>query len=111
MKRKYDWWAADDLPLPIPVQDTVHLVAKLRVADLKVEKMKPIGNYITSPTDFITLKSKVPRDQHLLKEGDLNLLDKMNYDASARLASPHLEPLMKKYVPGRPISYPLAYTL
>lgn len=83
------------------MQDSVHLKAKLRVRFLKVEKPLVFGNYLASMTDFLNLMATVSKDQHLIREGDLNLQDKMNYDGGARLSSPHLEDLLREHVPGK----------
>ncbi len=74
--------------------------AKLRVRFLKVEKPLVLENYLASMTDFLSLMATVSKDQHLIREGDFNLQDKMNYDGGARLSSPHLEELLRSHVPG-----------
>ena len=40
------------------------------------------------------------KDKHKLREGDLNLNDKMNYRAVERLCSPHVAKLLSTFVPG-----------
>lgn len=95
----------------IPIQDTIHLGAKLRVRFLKVEKTLPLGNFLASMTDFINLLAAVSKDQHLIRDGDLNLLDKMNYDACARLGSHHLDHLLQSNVPGAVQAYIKQYSI
>ena len=77
--------------------------AKLRVRFLKVEKPVVLGNFLASMTDFLNLMATVSKDQHLIREGYLNLQDKMNYDGGARLISSHLGDLLRateRHVPG-----------
>ena len=54
LKRKWKWFVADAIEDTIPVQDTIHEGAKLRVRLLKRERFKflPLGNTIASCTHF-----------------------------------------------------------
>ncbi len=102
LKKKWPWFAADVIEDAIPVQDTVHLGAKLRVRLLKRERgiFLALGNKIASCSDLEMLLRTVSKDQHLLKDGDLNQHDKMSYDAVERLCSPKIQELLQKHVPG-----------
>ena len=59
-----------------------------------------LGNFLASMTDFLNLMATISKDQHLIREGDLNLQDKMNYDGGARLSSSHLGDILRAHVPG-----------
>lgn len=59
-----------------------------------------LGNFLASMTKILNLMTTVSKDQHLIREGDLNLQDKMNYDGGARLSSSHLGDLLRAHVPG-----------
>ena len=102
LKRKWKWFVADAIEDTIPVQDTIHEGAKLRVRLLKRERFKflPLGNTIASCTHLEELLGKVSKDKHLLKSGDLNLSDKMNYDAVERLCNPNVAELLERHVPS-----------
>ncbi len=102
LKKKWPWFAADLIDEAIPIQDTVHIGAKLRVRLLKREKaiFLALGNKIASVSDLEMLLRAVSKDEHLLKDGDLNQHDKMNYDAVERLCNPKVQELLRKHVPG-----------
>lgn len=85
----------------IPIQDIIHEGAKLRTRLLKRQKWLVIGEKVASPTFFDVLLQTVGKDAHLLKEGDLNLHDKMNYGAVERLCRPNLRLLLADKVPGK----------
>ena len=44
--------------------------------------------------------STVSKGIHLLREDDVNLVDKMRYDAVERLTKPEIRSLLKNHVPG-----------
>ena len=71
--KKFRLFVSENLSWCIPIQDTIHEGAKLRTRLLKT---------------------------HLLRERDLLLEDKMNYDAVLRLCRPELRELLSIHVPG-----------
>lgn len=102
IKQRYRW-SASDLPTTcIPIQDPTHLGTEFRVRIRRREKgaFLPLGNKIASCSDLEALLACVSKDQHLLREGDLNLYDKMNYDAVERLCKPIVSELLRSNVPG-----------
>jgi hypothetical protein len=90
LRNKWPWFAAKVVTEKIPVQDTIHLGAKLRVHLLKRERgiFMVMGNKIASCSDLEHLLRRVSKDYHLLRDGDVNQHDKINYDAVERLCSP-----------------------
>jgi len=78
----------------------MHEAAKLRVRLAKIELILPLGNKIATMADIITLKGCVSKDEHLLHDADVNLYDKMNYDACHRLTRPELDKLLETHVQG-----------
>jgi hypothetical protein len=100
LRNKWPWFAAQVVTEKIPFQDTIHLGAKLRVRLLKKEKgiFMVMGNKIASCSDLEHLLQRVSKDHHLLRDGDVNQHDKMNYDAVERLCS--IRCLLKEHVPG-----------
>ncbi|KAK4022794.1 hypothetical protein OUZ56_008242 [Daphnia magna] len=90
LKRQWDFFAADVINSAVPVQDTVHIGAKFRTRLLKRDRATflTIGKGIASVSDLEQLLTEVTKGQHHLKNGDLNLHDKMNYDAVRRLCDP-----------------------
>ena len=59
-----------------------------------------LGDKVASCSDLEALLSIVDKNEHLLKSGDLNEKDKMNYDAVGRLCNPVLSTLLLRNVPG-----------
>lgn len=59
-----------------------------------------IGEKIASCSFVEALLNLVTKDKHKLREGDLNLNDKMKYGAVERLCSPHVAKLLSTFVPG-----------
>lgn len=97
------WFVVDKLTSCIPIQDIIHEGAKLRTRLLKTQLRLLLGNFVESQSDLIELMGKVTKDKHLLKEGDLLLEDKMNYDAVLPLSSgcrPELDDILASYVPS-----------
>lgn len=67
---------------------------------MKREKFLTLGDKIASCTDLESVLPAVTKDKHLLKEGDLNLKDKMNYGAVEKMCRPGLTELLETHVPG-----------
>lgn len=59
-----------------------------------------LGNKVASCSDLEHLLRRVSKDQHLLRDGDVNQHDKMNYDAVERLCSPNVRTFLEEHVPG-----------
>ena len=102
MSKKWTWFAAQVVTETIPVQDTIHLGAKFRVRLLKRERgiFMVLGNKVASCSDLEHLLRRVSKDLHLLRDGDINQHDKMNYDAVERLCNPNIRNLLGIHVPG-----------
>jgi hypothetical protein len=63
-----------------------------------------LGYFIASSSDIeylLSLTQHVSKEQHLLKESDLNLNDKMNYGAVEKLCNEDIRKLLKIQVPSR----------
>jgi len=100
VRRRLPHFVCDLLRNVIPVQDTVHLGAKLRVRLLKTLLFLAVGDKIATPAHITSMQDLYSKDQHNLREGDLSLIDKMNYDAVNRLSKPVVRSLLES-VPGK----------
>ena len=101
---KMKWFAANAVRDAIPFQDVIYNEAKLRTGFLKKEQFIVLGYKLASVKFMKSLLSAVTKDKHLLREGDLNLYDKMNYGTVERLCMPHLAKLLLQHVPGKEYS-------
>jgi hypothetical protein len=97
---RWKWFAAGVVKDAIPVQDLIHMGAKLRTRLLKREQFLVIGDKIASCTHLDQMRSSALKSSHLLRDSDLNLQDKMNYGAVERLCKPHINKLLSQYVAG-----------
>ena len=102
LRNKADWFSADSLPADsvLMFQDTTHLGAKERVGLLRRGNFFPFGGKIASATDLETLMEIKGKEQTFLRETDINLSDKMNYDAVNRLTNPIIRKLLEDHVKG-----------
>ncbi|KAK4009537.1 hypothetical protein OUZ56_018671 [Daphnia magna] len=98
------WFVAELVSSCIPVQDIIHEGAKLRTRVLKSlpqsKLIMPFGDKTATPSYIISLMDFVTKDQHGLREGDIFLEDKMNYDAVLRICRPEVQALLTKHVIG-----------
>ncbi|KZS05076.1 Uncharacterized protein APZ42_031826 [Daphnia magna] len=96
------WFAAELLQNTISVQDVVHEGAKLRTRFVKIindaKLIMHIGSNFVSPTHVSLLMKTVSKEIHGLRISDLNLEDKMNYDAVVRLCNPKVQVLLKNHI-------------
>lgn len=96
--KEYDdmtWFHAKFLPKQICLQDTVHLINKLKCRLLKLSALYPMGDYFCSEGDIRSLTKYTTKDKHQLNENDLNLKDKMNFGSSLKLSNPRILKLLK----------------
>lgn len=61
-----------DLDFPVAIQDTVHIITKLRNRFLKPEIILPMGEFHVSTKFLEHVIENVPKDQHLLCKSDLD---------------------------------------
>ncbi|CAG9822811.1 unnamed protein product [Phaedon cochleariae] len=76
-----------DLNKPVVIQDTIHIITKLKTRFLKPGVVLPMGSYFVSSTHIEQLMKLFSKDQHFLTTGDLQSMDKMNFEAANKLCS------------------------
>jgi hypothetical protein len=69
------------------VQDMVHVAVKLKSRLLRVSSILPLGQYVAGLHHLRLLQKSFGKDQHGLREKDINVKDKQNYDAVLRMTS------------------------
>jgi len=69
------------------IQDTTHIITKMRTRLLKEGIILQMGNYLATPDHLHYLVETVSKDKHLLTSLDLKGEDKMNYSAGEKMCS------------------------
>ena len=84
------WWSwfAVRKPTAIAyVQDTVHIAVKLKSRLVKPSIVLPLGKYVAGVHHLRLVHRTFGKDQHGLRERDINHKDKQNYDAVLKITS------------------------
>lgn len=69
------------------IQDTTHIITKMRTRFLKEGIILQMGNYLATADHLNYLVETVSKDKHLLTSWDLKGEDKMNYTAGEKMCS------------------------
>ena len=85
-KEWHTWFCIDAKPVSC-VQDTVHIAVKLKSRLLNASIAFRIGCYVAEGSHLRKIQTKYNKDQHGLRERDLNHQDKQNYDAVLRIVN------------------------
>ena len=81
------WFAAKKPTAIAYVQDTVHVAVKLKSRLIKPSIVLPLGKYLAGVHHLRQIQHTFGKDQHGLREKDLNHKDKQNFDAVLHLSS------------------------
>lgn len=94
---RFEWYHADINNVEeCYIQDTVHILTKLRTRFLKEGVVLAIGNFKASVDHLFKLLANFSKDRHLLTKSDLKSEDKMNYQSAARMCSPLVTKLLEE---------------
>ena len=85
-KEWHTWFCTDAKPVSC-VQDTVHIAVKLKSRLLNPSITLRMGCYVAEGSHLRKIQTKYQKDQHGLRERDLNHQDKQNYDAVLRIVN------------------------
>lgn len=96
----YMWYNANIKSEFVCVQDSIHIGTKLRNRLLNTANTLIIGNNIISLNHLKILMSTIPKDEHLLSATDINVEDRMNFNAVLKISDPRIISLLLKKVPG-----------
>ena len=69
------------------VQDTIHLAVKLKARLMKTSIILPFGNFVAGIHHLRIVQQSYGKDQHGLREKDLNPIDRQNFDAVTHITS------------------------
>ncbi|RXX91571.1 hypothetical protein DD587_31600, partial [Klebsiella pneumoniae] len=76
------------------VQDTLHIITKLRTKFLKSDSILPLGNYVATVAHLEILVKNYTKYQHMLTITDLKAEDKMNYAGAEKMCSPEVKKMI-----------------
>lgn len=93
----WKWWACSDMEQNC-CQDYCHIGTKMRVRLLKPWLPLIIGKFNATLTHLKFLLDNINKSEHLLNHEDINLNDKMNYDAVRKIVA--AKNSLQKYVAG-----------
>ncbi|XP_053698519.1 uncharacterized protein LOC128745469 [Sabethes cyaneus] len=85
---------------PVCIQDSIHLVNKLRHTLLDPKKHMRLGDYVISPAVLKQMMETGDKIIHKLNPSDLNSADRMKFDPSVKLMSLDLIDHLTTIVPG-----------
>lgn len=89
MKSNINWFSCSvNISTPIYIQDTVHILTKLRNFFLRTkakQKKLPFGDYSIDMMHLYVLLYTFPKDHHQLTESVLNPTDKQNFSSAERM--------------------------
>ncbi|KAK3930889.1 8-amino-7-oxononanoate synthase [Frankliniella fusca] len=86
---------------PVMIQDTIHLLVKLKSKLLKPSEIIPFGKtHVVSKGHLVALLNEVSKDQHQLTNSKLDAKDKMNFRAAQKLCDLKVTELLREKIPG-----------
>ena len=89
-------WFAVRKPSAISyVQDVVHVAVKLKSRLIKPSIVLPLGHYVAGVHHLHLVHTNFNKDEHGLRERDINHKDKQNYEAVLRMTSKTMFHLFK----------------
>ena len=85
---KWKSWFLLENPTSIAyVQDTIHLAVKLKARLMKTSMILPFGGFSAGIQHLRIVQQSYGKDQHGLREKDLNPIDWQNFDVVTRITS------------------------
>ena len=91
-------WFAVRKPTAIAyVQDVVHVAVKLKSKLIKPSTVLPLGKYLAGIHHLRLVQDTFGKDQHGLRERDVNHKDKQNYDAVLHITSTSVLTLLSRF--------------
>lgn len=95
-----EWFSCGGYVETTFVQDTVHILTKLRNRLLTCSRIFPIGFWIVSMSHVKYLIENVSKDKHLLTIHDIEPKDRQNYLSAEKISSEKSIQCLIDYVPG-----------
>ena len=83
----FSWFAIKKPTAIAYIQDTVHIAVKLKSRLIRPSIVLPLGRYLAGVHHLRLLQRTFNKDQHGLRERDINHKDKQNFDAVLHITS------------------------
>ncbi|KAE8749159.1 hypothetical protein FOCC_FOCC004066 [Frankliniella occidentalis] len=98
---KWAWFNSTLKHEEVMIQDTIHLLIKLRGKLTKPSVIIPMGSRCVASRGHIAeLIQKVSKDQHQLTLDAIAVKDKMNFRSAQKLCDESVSTLLKLHIPG-----------
>lgn len=95
-----EWYSCGSYVETTFIQDTVHILTKLRNRLLTCSRIFPIGFWVVSMSHLKYLIENVSKDKHLLSFHDIEPNDRQNYPSAEKICSGKTIQCLIDYVPG-----------
>lgn len=95
-----EWYSCGGKVETTFIQDTVHILTKLRNRLLTCSRIFPLGFCVISVSHLKYLIEKVSKDKHLLTIYDIDPSDRQNYLSAEKICSDNSAKCLNDYVPG-----------
>lgn len=95
-----DWYSCGGYFETTFIQDTVHIITKLRNRLLAFSRIFPIGNKIISSGHLKYLIDNISKDKHMLTRTDIEPKDRQNFPSADKICSDTTTRCLSDYVPG-----------
>ena len=106
----FSWFAVRKATAIAYVQDTVHIAVKLKSRLIKPSIVLPLGKYLAGVHHLHLVRRNFGKDQHGLRERDINHKDRQNYDAVLHITSKSVITLLSQIPDARGTSALLQVT-
>ena len=91
------WFAVGQATSVSYIQDPVHVAVKLKARLMKPSIILPMGRYLAGAHHLRFVQHFFGKDEHGLRERDLNHKDRQNYEAVLRICSTSVDMLLNKF--------------
>ena len=94
--KDWTWFWVERATTLLYIQDYIHVAVKLKSRLLKPSIILPLGEYLAGSHHLRYISEIFTKDQHGLRQQDIDHKDKQNFDAVIRITSPSVLSLLEK---------------
>ena len=93
--KDWTWFWMERATSVLYIQDYIHVAVKLKSRLLKPSIILPLGEYLAGSHHLINVTEVFTKDQHGLRQKDIDHKDKQNFDAVTQITSPSVLGLLE----------------